>query len=189
VNANETSPVPEDHDAHGLPVARLDAHEWEIHCASEACDAFIADASWLDIQVAMILNGSDEFSSREALARLPAQFSRPFRMNAHFPPDWHKREEDEAWERGRGFERRSGKPGEKTDTYNRRLIKGQVRAIALSQEATPPARACCPDCGLLQMIERRRRKGPPGPAIGTLSEKVDNFRYVRRDGFNAAGSR
>jgi hypothetical protein len=143
----------------GLPRAAVDAREWEILCGRPDCATFLADASWYDVQVAMILNSSDEWTAREAMGNLPPVRFRRFRMHALFPPNWVKGE-DGVWEvRGANPEKKR-KPDD-ADAFKQRYIRGRLRQAELSQEAMPPARVRCPLCDTVQVIERRVRKGAP----------------------------
>ncbi len=140
--------------------AAVDAREWEIVCGVEDCAAFLADASWYDVQMAMILNSSDEFAARDAMATLPPLRFRRFRMHALFPPSWI-RGEDGIWEARIVTASIRRKGVDDVDVFKQRYIRGRLRQAELSQEAMPPAQVRCPVCNTVQVIERRVRKGAP----------------------------
>jgi hypothetical protein len=123
------------------------------------CDTFLADASWFDVHVAMILNSVDEWAAKSAFSSLPPIHLRRFRMHAQFPPQWAKGE-DGIWvlKLAEAIRRKSPEMG---DAFKQRYIRGRLRQAELSQEAMPPAKVRCPACGTLQVIARRVRKGAP----------------------------
>ncbi|MCA9824391.1 MAG: hypothetical protein R3C29_14715 [Dehalococcoidia bacterium] len=152
----------EPEECDGITRAAVDAKEWEIACGAENCGAFLADASWYDMQMAMILNSSDESAAREAMAHLPPVRFRRFRMHALFPPSW-SRGDDGVWQAQAASpvvtHKRHG-TGD-ADVFKQRYIRGRLRQAELSQEAMPPAKVRCPVCGTVQIIERRVRSGAP----------------------------
>ncbi len=144
----------------GMVRVAVDAREWEIACGVEDCAAFLADASWYDVQVAMILNSSDEYAARDAMANLPPLRFRRFRMHALFPPSWI-RGDDGIWEARNTVDAGRRKGIDDVDVFKQRYIRGRLRQAELSQEAMPPAQVRCPVCNTVQLIERRVRKGAP----------------------------
>jgi hypothetical protein len=150
-----------DDGSDGMTRAAVDAREWEILCGVENCRAFLADASWYDVHMAMILNSSDELAAREAMASLPSVRFRRFRMHALFPPSW-VRGEDDIWhaQTANAIVTHKRKRDD-ADAFQQRYIRGRLRQAELSQEAMPPAKVRCPVCNTVQVIERRVRKGTP----------------------------
>jgi hypothetical protein len=168
---------PSDHqppeDFTGWVTANIDEREWELSCGKPGCGAVLADASWFDMQLAMLLNGGDEFASRAAIASLPPVSYRPYRMHVLFTPMWRKRADDDVWIASTVTEAQTtDKPG-KPKAFNRRVVRGSLRAIELGQEAVPPVKVICPACNTLQVIERRRRKGAPGYSGDKPAEPAD----------------
>ena len=142
-----------------FPKARLDVEEWVVRCASEPCGTEIAEASWLDIQMVMLLNSPDETTAREAIRHLPDRRFRAYRMNVRFAPGWKRTATDGVWVHHPDEDvTRSGKAAAR----QRRLIRGEDTMIDLRQEAETPVKAKCPSCALLQVIPGHRRKGLPG---------------------------
>jgi hypothetical protein len=154
---------PEPEDFSRWPIASVDAEEWEIACGVAGCETFLADASWFDVQMAMILNSSDEWAARSALDTMPPLHLRRFRMHALFPPHWSKDEEGVWVLKVAEAIRRKG-PNDSGDSFKERYIRGRLRLAELSQEAMPPAKVRCPSCKTLQVIARRVRKGAPSLA-------------------------
>lgn len=140
--------------------AQLDESGWEIRCAAEGCGAKIADCSWLDVQLAMILRLADEVTARNAMAALPAPQLRTYRLGIEFPWGWRQREADGLWQ---FMPHRSHRPPPAISRRSRemRVIRGQVRSIGASQEGVPPLAVACPLCEVEQVIEPLRRKGLP----------------------------
>jgi len=147
-------------DLTGCVTASLDESEWEIHCGAETCDEFIADASWIDVQMAMMMNSGDEWSAEQANRELPPIYRRQFRMNVQFMPGWDKGDQD-IWRKG--FEPQVDLSGlrKHSDNYTQRYIRGILRQAKLNLEAQPPSKVVCPACETLQVIPRRYRKGVP----------------------------
>ena len=151
---------PEPEDFSRWPTAAVDAKEWEILCGVAGCDTFLADASWFDIQMAMILNSSDEWGAKSAMRSMPPIHLRLFRMHAQFPPQWAKDEEG-VWVLKVVEAIRKKAANDGGDEFKQRYIRGRLRLAELSQEAMPPAKVRCPSCNTLQVIARRVRKGAP----------------------------
>ncbi len=145
-------------DFTGWPIARLDDSEWAISCGNEAYSAFLADAAWIDVQMAMIMNSNDEFTARAAADALPPTYRRQFRMNVQFSPDWAK-DADEVW--SVGCAPASGSGAKASELYTQRYIRGILRQAELNLDAQPPAKVVCPACATLQVIPRHYRKGVP----------------------------
>jgi hypothetical protein len=147
-------------DFTGWVTASLDESEWEIHCGAETCDEFIADASWIDVQMAMMMNSGDEWSAEQANRELPPIYRRQFRMNVQFMPGWDKDDRD-VWKKG--FEPQVDLSGLRrhSENYTQRYIRGILRQAKLNLEAQPPSKVICPACETLQLIPRRYRKGVP----------------------------
>ncbi|MCC7366456.1 MAG: hypothetical protein IT303_19015 [Dehalococcoidia bacterium] len=140
--------------------AQLDEHGWEIHCAAPGCGAKIADCSWLDLQMAMILRLADELTARKAMASLPAPQMRYYRLGVEFPWGWRQRDSDGLWQ---FMPQRARRPVTSAATRTRelRVIRGHVRSIGASSEGVPPLAVACPVCNAEQVIEPLRRKGLP----------------------------
>lgn len=161
------------------PRARLHVTEWDVRCADESCGAVVADASWIDIQMLMCLNSPDEVAARAAMNRLPERRFRTYRMNVRFAPGWKRDPVQEVWAQDvSGARLASARAG----TLQRRLIRGEDCVIDLRLEAETPAKAKCPSCGLLQVIDGHRRKGMPGTpeAPGTSAAPVSGLRAAAR---------
>jgi hypothetical protein len=150
----------------GCATALLDETEWQIHCGAPGCDAFLADASWVDVQMAMIMNSGDEWTARQAVDRLPPLHGRQFRMNVQFHPGWHK-DDGDTWSVA-PVPRRATGVGNLHETFTQRYIRGILRRAELSFEAAAPAKVSCPTCHLLQVIPRHYRRGVPP----TVSERA-----------------
>ena len=165
-------------DLSQLPEARLDIGEWDIRCSTESCDAILADASWLDIQMVMLQNSPDDTTAREAMRHLPDRRFRAYRMNVRFAPGWKRTATDGVWvHHPDDGVMRSGKEAAR----QRRLIRGEDTMIDLRQEAETPVKAKCPSCALLQVIPGHRRKGLPGtPGPASVGPGPDH--HLRRAG-------
>jgi hypothetical protein len=154
-------------DFTGWPAAALDDSEWAINCGNEACGAFLADAAWIDVQMAMIMNSNDEFAARAAADGLPPTYRRQFRMNVQFSPDWAKSAGD-VWSVG-GAPAGGSRGAKASEQYTQRYIRGILRQAELNLEAQPPAKVVCPACATLQVIPRHYRKGVPQAVTSAAS--------------------